>query len=530
MVIFNNNTTKQSISSSVKHSIIYLSLLPVLVIALVVWFSKHRIDDFKNSQISVATSVVNSVAQETARLIKDNKRLLSIFVENERSNIQNLATDTSNEEYKKLLTRKMNAYFPELFTFTIVDRTGIPIIDDFDGHIGDICLEDIKLFSTTGKQNIRVHPNPYVYHTDSIARINKEREAGFFFASFKTNVFSRLLKLSSPNNQSLMLVNTQIPDLIEIAEIGARIKLNRDSYILTASEKARILFSMPIKGTHWRLVSLHDEALFNDYQYEVFTIGFCIVLIFIMAITLIVVGLWRREQQRLIIKKAKEEVFAFFSHELRAPLNSIYGTVQLLQINSSMHGFDEDTHKMVVSAVENSENMISLINDLLDVQKLESGMMRFDFKKTEINGLIKEIIDLNMRLAAMRNIKMEFTPTQELYLNIDKQRFQQLLTNLLSNAIKYSPTNDVVTISLSEDGVNGIITVADNGPGISSDIKDTVFEKFTQSNSKTTKAVGGTGLGLALVKFIVEEHGGIVEFESSHGKGTRFIIKLPLVN
>ena len=524
----NNDITKQHFSASAKQSILYLSLLPVLVIALVVWFSQHRIDDFKNNQMDIASATVKLVSQETTRLIKENKRLLNIFVENERRNIQKLAADPSNDTYKELLKEKMNAYFPEHFTFTIVDKFGNPIIDDFDGYIGDFCLEDIKLFSRTGKQNTRIHPNPYVYHTDSIARINK-KEDGFFFASFKTNVFSRLLTLSSPINQNLMLVNTKIADLIEITEGGARINLDRNSYILTSTEKKRVLFSTLVAETNWRLVSIHDEELFSNYKQEVFIIGFFIVLIFIIASAIMAVGLWRTEQQRLVIKTAKEEMFALFSHELRSPLNSIYGTVQLLELDSSIHGFNEETHKMVSSAVENSKNMISLINDLLDVQKLESGMMSFDFKKTEINHFIQKIIDLNIRLAAMRNIKMDFTSTQKLYLNIDKQRFQQLLTNLLSNAIKYSPTNDVVTVSLYSDGVNGIITVADNGSGVSSDVKNTIFEKFTQSNSKTTKAVGGTGLGLALVKYIVDEHGGEVSFESKAGVGTCFIVKIPLV-
>lgn len=528
MTASSNKKNQHRLAASVKHSIIYLTLVPFIVIILVAWLSQQRINDFKRNQISIAESVVNSVAQETSRLIHENKRLLNIFVENEQENIKNLIANPDSEEYKDIIEEKMHEYFPEYFAFTVVDQFGDPIIDDFDGHIGEICLDDIKIFSNTSKQSIRVHPNPYIYHTDSIASISGHKEDGLFFASFGTNVFSRLLKLSSPNNQNLMLLNTKIPDLMEITEKGARIATKRDNYTLTDEGKERILFSTDIKGTYWRVVSFHDEEIFSNYNRDVYVVGLIIIIIFVIGSALMAIALWHAERQRVVLKMAKEDMFALFSHELRSPLNVIYGTIQILQLDADAHGFDEGTQEMISSAVENSKHMISLINDLLDVQKLEAGMMSFNFENIEMNGFIEETINLNMRLAAMRRIKIDFKPGSSLQLNIDQQRFQQVLTNLLSNAIKYSPTNDTVTVSLTTKNANAVITVSDNGPGIDDDIKQNVFEKFTQSTSKATKKVGGTGLGLAIVKYIVVAHGGYVEFESEEGKGASFIVKIPL--
>ena len=528
MITLPNKKKQQRLSASVKQSIIYLTLVPFIVIILIAWLSQQRINDFKRNQISIAESVVKSVAQETSLLIHENNRLLNIFVENEQENIQNLIANPDSDEYKDMIEEKMHEYFPEYFAFTVVDQFGDPIIDDFDGHIGEICLEDIKIFSNTSKQNIRVHPNPYIYHTDSIASMSGNKEDGLFFASFGTNLFSRLLKLSSPNNQNLMLLNTKIPDLMEITERGARIETKRNNYTLTDVEKERILFSADIKGTYWRVVSLHDEELFSNYNREIYIVGLIIIIIFVIGSALMAIALRHTEQQRMVLKEAKEDMFALFSHELRSPLNVIYGTVQLLELDADAHGFDEGTQEMISSSVENSKHMISLINDLLDVQKLEAGMMSFDFQNVEMNGFIEETINLNMRLAVIRYIKIDFKLGNSLQLNIDPQRFQQVLTNLLSNAIKYSPTNDVVTVSLTTTNTNAVITISDNGSGIDDDIKQNLFEKFTQSTSRATKQVGGTGLGLAIVKYIVDEHGGEVGFESEEGKGASFIVKIPL--
>ena len=158
---------KSGFSKSAKQSIIFFSVIPLIVAVLVAVFSSYRIDDFRTNQECIAISVVNTVAQETSRLIRENRRLLTIFVDNERPNIKNLIADPTNDDYKKIIEASIKIYFPEYFTFTVVNQFGDPIIADFDGYIGDICLADIKAFSDTQSQAIQVHPNPSIYHTGS---------------------------------------------------------------------------------------------------------------------------------------------------------------------------------------------------------------------------------------------------------------------------------------------------------------------------------------------------------------------------
>jgi len=514
---------------SIKHSLIYLVLTPLAAIILVSWASYQRINDFKNNQISIAQSVVKSTAQETTRVVREQKKLLNIFVENERINIKNFASDPTNTDFEDIIADKLKYYFPNYFAFTVVDQHGKLLAVDYNGYIGGICVRDIVTFAKTGKELIQVHPNPFAYHTDAIAKIGHQPEEGYFFASFSTHDFSRILALASPDDQSLMLINTETPDLIEIVEEGARNVLQRINLTLTDGEKKRILYSIPVKGTKWRLVSLHDEALFTQYNRGVISVALIVVLIFVLSSVLMIVTLCRAERQRIALAHAKEEMFSFFTHDLRSPLTSIYGTLQLLFMNADKHNFEPKTTQLISSAVENAEKMIELINDLLDVKKLESGMMSFFFERVELNKFIIDTLNHNKSLADMQSIVIEFEPIEKLYANIDKRRFQQVLTNLLSNAIKYSPKNDVVTVSLSVKDSSAILAVTDNGEGINLDVQETLFEKFTQSDSTNTHQVGGTGLGLSIVKYIVEKHGGHVSFESEMGRGTRFIVEIPLI-
>jgi len=524
------NRTNHGFLASVKQSIIYLILIPIIVVMLVVWVSYHRINDFRNNEINIASTTVNSTAIEITRVIAEKNKLLDIFVKNENDYIQRVARDPENSHLKKIIETKMLYYFKDYFAFTIADQSGKLIIDDYDGYIGEICLHDIKQYAKTGKNSIQVHPNPYVYHIDAISNIGNTKQEGYFFASFDTEKLSRLLKLSSPNSQSLMLLNTNTPDLIEITENGSRLTLNRNDYRLTNDERERIIASKAIPGSNWRVASFHDENLFSQYNRDIITIGIIIVLAFTLATYMMAITLWRSEKQRIALETSKEEMFSFFTHDLRAPLTSIYGTVQLLNLYSDSHGFDKQTKELVAASVENSEHMLSLINDLLDVQKLESGMMSFDFKRTELNAVIRDAINLNMRTAGMQFIKIHFEPTDELYADIDERRFQQMLTNLLSNAIKYSPQHTVVTVSLEAKGNKAYIKVADNGPGISPDVRDIIFEKFTQSTSRANNKVVGTGLGLSIVKYIIEQHHGQVSFSSEIGQGTQFTVEIPVIS
>ena len=514
--------------TSIKHSLIYLVLIPIVASVLVSWISYQRIKEYRDSQLSIAKTVVRSTALEISRKIKEQKKLLGIFAENERYYIKKLVSEPDNEVFEDIIAKKLRYYFPKYFAFTVVDQYGNLITEDYNGYIGDICVHDIMNFANSGDERIQVHPNPYAHHTDAIVKIGKKKQDGYFFTSFATDSFSRILSLSSPAGQHLMLINSQTPNLIEIVETGARNVLDRDSYVLTDEEQQRILFSRPVEGAKWNLLSMHDEDLFVRYEQQVITIAAIIILIFVLSSVFMIITLCRGEKQRIALQQTKQEMFSFFTHDLRSPLTSIYGTLQLLEIDTDRYHFNKNTKEMLSSAIINSEHMITLINDLLDIQKLESGNMSFNYEKAELNQFIIDTIKLNQRFAEMQSVRIEFKATDKLYANIDKRRFQQVLTNLLSNAIKYSPENEVVTVSLDKQDSFAILSVADNGPGVNLDVQHSLFDKFTQSDSQITHETGGTGLGLSIVRYIVQKHRGNVSFESTIGQGSKFIIKIPL--
>lgn len=181
------------------------------------------------------------------------------------------------------------------------------------------------------------------------------------------------------------------------------------------------------------------------------------------------------------------------------------------------------------SAFNNAVTMLGIVDDILDIQKMESGEMSFDFTDADIISIVKEAVEMNQQYGLLHNVKIEML-TQENVINTqaDDRRLKQAITNLLSNAVKYSPQHETVTVKVERNHSGVIISVSDKGPGIDKDFQDMVFDKFSQSKNKLTKHVGGTGLGLAIVKYIAEAHKGFVVFNTSADKGTTFKIMLPL--
>lgn len=512
--------------TSIRWSIAYIVVIPVIISAIIIWISYQRVNDFEQAQHNVAESTVALVSKEVSELIKNQQRLVSIFTRNEHKLIERLAQSPNDVSLKEQLNQKLLEYFPNYFAFTLADHEGTPIIDDFEGYIGGLCLRDIKRVASGQEQNIHIHPNPYVYHIDTMARWGTNEKGGIFFVSFHTDFLSKLLSLSSPHQHELMLVNTKPQNLIEITEKGVRINLKRDDFRLNEEEQERILYSTPVAKTNWKLADFREPNLFSDYRNEIIMFSAMIILIFLIGSVIMTIALLRTEKRRLAAEQVKEEMFSLFNHDLRSPLNGIYATLQLFT-RDAIYNDTEGCKKLASAGFSNAEIMLGLVNDILDVQKMELGGMEFEFEETELVSLVKNTIDINTQYGKMHKVSFELVKQDgEFYIKADKKRLQQALTNLLSNAIKYSPENETVTISITSEGRKVRISVSDKGPGIPEAFQPMVFNKFSQSKSELTKSIGGTGLGLTIVKYIVDSHGGYVHFETEAGKGTIFHINL----
>jgi len=224
----------------------------------------------------------------------------------------------------------------------------------------------------------------------------------------------------------------------------------------------------------------------------------------------------------------KADFVSTVSHELRTPLTSIRGALGLMA-GPMAKDLPEKANRLIDIAHKNSERLTLLINDILDIDKIESGQMRFDMKEEDIGELLTQAVEVNQPYAEKLGVVFRATEIDPgLKVNVDAARLAQVLANLLSNAAKFSNRGDEVEISaLGREG-RVHISVKDYGGGISEEFRPMIFGKFSQGDSSSTRVKGGSGLGLYISKQIVERMGGRIGFETETGKGTTFRIELPL--
>jgi PAS domain S-box-containing protein len=225
--------------------------------------------------------------------------------------------------------------------------------------------------------------------------------------------------------------------------------------------------------------------------------------------------------------RTKSEFLANMSHELRTPLNSVIGFADILA--EETFGSLNDRQKRYVTNVSKSgRHLLGLINDILDLSKIEAGKMILNPDKFEIGESLDEIRSIISPLVRKKNIKLliDMVP-EEITINADKGKFKQIIYNLLSNAIKFTDNKGSVTISVSLQGDCVRVAIKDTGIGISEEDQKKLFKAFTQIDSSSTRAYEGTGLGLVLVKNFVELHNGTIWVESEIGSGSSFIFEIP---
>lgn len=242
----------------------------------------------------------------------------------------------------------------------------------------------------------------------------------------------------------------------------------------------------------------------------------------------IFVAVVRDITERRRIEKLKSEFVAMVSHELRTPLTSIRGSLGLIA-GGAVGEISARAGEMLHIAIKNSDRLIQLINDILDIEKFELGKLRMKMARHSALVLVKQSIEANEAYAREFGVGIELlTPNVDAEIDVDNGRFIQVMTNLLSNAIKVSPNGEKVRVSLELAAQALHVSVADAGPGIPEEFRDQIFERFSQLDASTTRRKGGTGLGLAICKAIVEQFGGQIDFHSKLGIGTSFFFTLPL--
>jgi len=239
------------------------------------------------------------------------------------------------------------------------------------------------------------------------------------------------------------------------------------------------------------------------------------------------VWFFRDVTERRAVERMKNEFVAVVSHELRTPLTSIRGSLGLLA-GGVAGELPSRAASMIDIALKNSERLVRLINDILDIEKIESGKMVFKMQPVVLDELVRQTIEANRGFGQQYNVMIELTATlPNVQVYVDPDRMTQVFTNLISNAIKFSPAGDKVEVAIGREPNGRIrVTVTDHGPGIPPEFRDRIFQKFAQADSSNTRQQGGTGLGLSISRAIVERHGGQIGFVTATNLGTTFYVDL----
>jgi PAS domain S-box-containing protein len=233
--------------------------------------------------------------------------------------------------------------------------------------------------------------------------------------------------------------------------------------------------------------------------------------------------------ERKKIEQLKNEFVSTLSHELRTPLTSIRGSLGLLA-GGAAGEVPAPARALLDIASKNCDRLVRLINDMLDVEKIESGSMRFDAVVQPLLPLIEQAVAATNAYADQFQVSFDLrSDVGELYAAVDADRLLQVIVNLLSNASKFAPAGDVVEVRLRRMPATARISVIDHGVGIPPAFRDRIFQKFAQADATDSRQKGGTGLGLNISRAIIEKHRGTIDFISEPGVQTEFFFDLPLV-
>lgn len=229
------------------------------------------------------------------------------------------------------------------------------------------------------------------------------------------------------------------------------------------------------------------------------------------------------------LDKIKNQFIGMAAHDLRNPLGSIFIYTEFLE--EEKESFTDEQLEFLNSIKTQSSFMLNLLNELLDVVSIESGKVKLNLESADIIKCISHNLHLNKAIADKKKIKIEFeTKINSCFFNFDKVKMEQVLSNLITNAIKYSNSSTTITVSLSKIENDLLIAVKDEGQGIASNELDKLFKPFQRTSAKTTAGEKSTGLGLFIVKRIVEAHNGKIWAESKVGVGSTFKFVLPINN
>jgi signal transduction histidine kinase/putative component of toxin-antitoxin plasmid stabilization module len=312
-----------------------------------------------------------------------------------------------------------------------------------------------------------------------------------------------------------------VPDVLADPEYGRKDLVSIGGY--------RAVLSVPMlrDGEAIGLISLSSKTPFTEKQMEVVT-SFADQAVIAIENVRLFNEIQEKSAQLEVANQHKSDFLANMSHELRTPLNAIIGFSEAL-IDRMFGDLNEKQAEYLKDIHESGRHLLSLINDILDLSKIEAGRMELDVSTFDLPAALSNAITLVRERAQRHAIDLALQVDKDLgAFSGDERKFKQIMLNLLSNAVKFTPDGGRIAVSAKKDTTHVEISVRDTGIGIAPEDQAAVFEEFRQVGRDRLKKAEGTGLGLALTKRFVELHGGAIRLQSEPGKGSTFTVSLPL--
>ncbi|MEA3278566.1 MAG: ATP-binding protein [Pseudomonadota bacterium] len=547
---------KRGSSKALSYRLLPVLVTLVLVGALLFWYVEKSGEEFASHQQALMSHSVTGTARLISLFLDENRRRVRLFAEEQSEAIRALAASPDDEGLRAQMADRAAKHFPSYFAFTVADEWGDLLLDDFDGEVDSLCVDDIREFASGGAvPDAFIHPNPRLYHFDIMARWHAGNgQRGIFFISFPAAILADILTNSELHDHRLLLLYKEDPGLIEVAAEGTRLDLNHDFH-LTAEERARIGASASVAGSRWTLADLPAQDLFARHQTDVLIKAAMIFLVFLLFSGVMYWLIFREERRRSAAERAlqrsygeleasveartrelsdakseaeratqvKSHFLAAASHDLRQPLQ----TIALLNGVLARKSQSPETRRIVTEQRAVVDSMTSILNRLLDLSRLDAGGISPARTTFPVRPLLDKIVGDYRAQAKEKGLRLR-SVASSLTLNSDPELLERILDNLISNAIRYTETGGVL-LGCRRRGGKLRVEVWDTGPGIPVGQRELIFEAFYQMNNPAREARKGLGFGLSIAQQLAGLLGHPLDLRSVLGKGSVFSVEVPLV-
>lgn len=511
---------------------LYFLILSLTVSGCTIWAAYSQYLDYRYYQNQVAIESTNAIGPQISAFIKEKSRLVSLYAQKNLQSIIKLYHDPENDQLREAMSKDLGLYFPQMLAFTLANANGEPYWEDFDGLIGELCRSELQQFAAGETVLPTIHPIYNGYHFDVMTQVHYQGETHILFVSFLASVLGDLLSAAKTPDHELMLILPKKDDLIEVVPGGARDLIERQDYRMQPGELQRILLRKPVHNTQWDVVDLIADGVMKRYTLILIMEISAILLVFNVTGLTLVLRLWKAdnarekaEQHRHLAQQQKDAMMAMVAHEFRTPLTAISGALDMLEM--TLEDGSVKARELQNIALRNTQRLQFLVNDFVDLKQLESSEFKLDIAQIDLCGIVSESIVANSTYAKRFNVTLSFDkPAAAIWIQADGNRISQVLSNLISNAIKYGGANKTVSLRICKNEQFARVEVSDQGEGVPEEFHANLFKSFSKL-AKNNK-VKSSGLGLSIVKSIIEKHQGRAGFEFSEGHGSTFYFELPL--